>query len=68
VTLYDVGPRDGLQNEPEILEVGVRAELVDGLAETGLPGIEVASFVDPRRFRRWRAPRRSSPPSARARA
>ena len=49
VTLYDVGPRDGLQNEPEILEVGVRAELVRRLAETGLPGIEVASFVDPRR-------------------
>ncbi|HEU4972128.1 MAG TPA: hydroxymethylglutaryl-CoA lyase [Gaiellaceae bacterium] len=49
VTLYDVGPRDGLQNEPEILEVGVRAELVRRLAETGLPGIEVASFVDARR-------------------
>ena len=49
VTLYDVGPRDGLQNEPEILDVAVRAELVKRLAEAGLPGIEVASFVDPRR-------------------
>jgi isopropylmalate/homocitrate/citramalate synthase len=49
VTLYDVGPRDGLQNEPEILEVEVRAELVRRLAAARLPGIEVASFVDPRR-------------------
>ena len=49
MTLYDVGPRDGLQNEPEVLEIGVRAELVRHLAEAGLPGIEVASFVDARR-------------------
>ena len=49
VTLYEVGPRDGLQNEPEILDVPVRAELVRRLASTGLPAIEVASFVDPRR-------------------
>ena len=49
VTVYDVGPRDGLQNEPEILDVAVRAELVQRLAEAGVPGIEVASFVDPRR-------------------
>ena len=49
VTLYDVGPRDGLQNEPEVLDVEARAELVQRLAATGLPAIEVASFVDPRR-------------------
>lgn len=49
VTLYDVGPRDGLQNEPEILDVETRAELVRRLVATGLPAIEVASFVDPRR-------------------
>jgi isopropylmalate/homocitrate/citramalate synthase len=49
VTVYDVGPRDGLQNEPEILEVELRAELVQRLAEARLPGIEVASFVDPKR-------------------
>jgi isopropylmalate/homocitrate/citramalate synthase len=49
VTLYDVGPRDGLQNEPEVLDVGVRAELVRRLAEAGVQGIEVASFVDARR-------------------
>jgi isopropylmalate/homocitrate/citramalate synthase len=49
VTVYDVGPRDGLQNEPEILDVEVRAELVRRLAEAGLPAVEIASFVDPRR-------------------
>jgi (R)-citramalyl-CoA lyase len=49
LTLCDVGPRDGLQNEPETLEPPVRAELVDRLARTGLPAVEVASFVDPRR-------------------
>jgi (R)-citramalyl-CoA lyase len=49
VTVYDVGPRDGLQNEPEILDVEVRVELIRRLAAAGVPGIELASFVDPRR-------------------
>lgn len=49
VTIYDVGPRDGLQNEPDTLEPSVRAELVRRLATAGLAAIEVASFVDPRR-------------------
>ena len=45
VDLCDVGPRDGLQNEPEVLEPAIRAELVERLSRTGLPRIEVASFV-----------------------
>ena len=49
VTVYDVGPRDGLQNEPEILDVSTRVELVRKLVVAGVPAIEVASFVDPRR-------------------
>ncbi len=49
VTLCDVGPRDGLQNEPETLAADVRAELVRRLAAAGLPRIEAASFVDPAR-------------------
>ncbi len=52
VIVYDVGPRDGLQNEPEILDVATRAELVRRIAGTGMPAIEVASFVDPRRVPR----------------
>jgi isopropylmalate/homocitrate/citramalate synthase len=49
VTVYDVGPRDGLQNEPEVLDVDTRAELVGRLVDAGLRAVEVASFVDPRR-------------------
>ncbi len=49
VTICDVGPRDGLQNEPDVLAPEVRAELVDRLVGAGLPLVEVASFVDSRR-------------------
>jgi hydroxymethylglutaryl-CoA lyase/(R)-citramalyl-CoA lyase len=49
VTVFDVGPRDGLQNEPDVLAPEVRAELVDRLVGAGLRAVEVASFVDPRR-------------------
>jgi isopropylmalate/homocitrate/citramalate synthase len=45
VTICDVGPRDGLQNEPETLAPDVRAELVSRLAAAGLPRIEAVSFV-----------------------
>ena len=41
----DVGPRDGLQNESEVLEPAVRAELVNRLAAAGLPRVEAVSFV-----------------------
>ncbi len=45
VTVCDVGPRDGLQNEPEVLPPETRAELVERLAAAGLPRIEAVSFV-----------------------
>src|SRR4051812_864091 len=45
LTLCDVGPRDGLQNEPDTLAPAMRAELVNRLAATGLPRIEAASVV-----------------------
>ena len=47
VTICDVGPRDGLQNQPATLAPEVRAELVDRLAVAGVPRIEAASFVSP---------------------
>src|SRR5262249_14195701 len=47
VTICDVGPRDGLQNEPETLPPAVRADFVDPLAAAGLPRMEAASFVRP---------------------
>jgi isopropylmalate/homocitrate/citramalate synthase len=49
VTVVDVGPRDGLQNEPDVLAPDVRAELVERLVAARLAVVEVASFVDPRR-------------------
>jgi len=48
-TICDVGPRDGLQNEPEPLSAQIRAELVNRLAAVGVPRIEAASFVHPER-------------------
>ena len=45
VTLCEVGPRDGLQNEQDVLPPQTRAELVNRLAATGLPRIEAVSFV-----------------------
>jgi isopropylmalate/homocitrate/citramalate synthase len=45
VMICDVGPRDGLQNEPETFEPAFRAELVNRLAAAGLPRVEAASFV-----------------------
>ena len=45
VLLCDVGPRDGLQNEPDTLAPAVRAELVNRLAAAGLRRIEAVSFV-----------------------
>jgi isopropylmalate/homocitrate/citramalate synthase len=47
VTVCDVGPRDGLQNEHAVLDPPLRAELVNRLAATGLPAIEAVSFVHP---------------------
>lgn len=49
VTICDVGPRDGLQNDPKVLEPELRAELVNRLAAAGLPRIEAVSFVSPTR-------------------
>jgi isopropylmalate/homocitrate/citramalate synthase len=49
VTICDVGPRDGLQNEATTLVPAVRAELCDRLAAAGVPRVEAVSFVNPRR-------------------
>ncbi|MFO7571743.1 MAG: hydroxymethylglutaryl-CoA lyase [Gaiellaceae bacterium] len=49
VRVCEVGPRDGLQNEADVLTPTVRAELVERLVAAGVRDVEVASFVDPRR-------------------
>src|SRR5689334_3191448 len=48
VTIYEVGPRDGLQNEQAIVPVDVKAEFVRRLLGAGLPVVEATSFVHPK--------------------
>jgi len=48
VVIYEVGPRDGLQNEPETVPTAVKAELVARLASARLARIEITSFVSPK--------------------
>lgn len=48
VTLYEVGPRDGLQAEIEIVSAADKIALIDTLSQTGLKYIEAASFVSPK--------------------
>jgi isopropylmalate/homocitrate/citramalate synthase len=48
VRLFEVGPRDGLQNEKAIVPVEVKVGLIDRLTDAGLPVIEATSFVSPK--------------------
>ena len=48
VTVYEVGPRDGLQNESTVLPVETKVEFIDRLIDAGLPVVEATSFVSPR--------------------
>ena len=49
VSIYEVGVRDGLQNEPTVVPVAVKAELVRRLVGAGLRAVELTSFVHPGR-------------------
>jgi isopropylmalate/homocitrate/citramalate synthase len=49
IEIVDVGPRDGLQNEDETLSPEIRARLCEKLADVGVPRVEAASFVNPKR-------------------
>jgi isopropylmalate/homocitrate/citramalate synthase len=48
VRLYEVGPRDGLQNEKQSIPTDVKIELINRLSQTGLTHIEASSFVSPK--------------------
>ena len=48
IVLTDVGPRDGLQNQPKILAIEERLRLIEVIAAAGVDSIEVGSFVSPR--------------------
>jgi hydroxymethylglutaryl-CoA lyase len=44
----DVGPRDGLQNEPKEVPTAIKVELIERLADAGLPAVEATAFVSPK--------------------
>ena len=46
--IVDVGPRDGLQNEKQIVPAAIKIELIERLADAGLPSVEATSFVSPK--------------------
>jgi hydroxymethylglutaryl-CoA lyase len=48
VTIYEVGPRDGLQNEARPIATGDKIAMIDALTATGLSRIEITSFVNPK--------------------
>lgn len=48
VAIYEVGPRDGLQNEASLVPLAVKQEFIERLASSGLSTIEATSFVSPR--------------------
>lgn len=48
VTIYEVGPRDGLQNEKTLVPTEVKAEFIQRLVAAGLPIVEATSFVHPK--------------------
>jgi hydroxymethylglutaryl-CoA lyase len=48
IRIVEVGPRDGLQNEPGELPTEVKLELIERLADAGLPAVEATAFVSPK--------------------
>ncbi len=48
VDVYEVGPRDGLQNERTILPLDAKLAMIEGLVDAGIRRIEITSFVNPR--------------------
>ena len=48
VRIVEVGPRDGLQNEPREVPTPVKVELIERLADAGLPAVEATAFVSPK--------------------
>lgn len=49
IQIVEVGPRDGLQSEPEVVSTAVKVELIRRLVDAGIRRVEVASFVNPKR-------------------
>ena len=65
VTIVDVTPRDGLQNEPKFVSTENKLQLIEKLVGAGISHIQATSFVSPSGYRKWPMPRRL-PPNCRA--
>jgi hydroxymethylglutaryl-CoA lyase len=50
ITVYEVGPRDGLQNEAATVSTADKVAFINALSEAGLPVVEVTAFVNPKRI------------------
>jgi len=61
VRMVEVGPRDGLQNEPGIVPAPIKAELIDRLAAAGLKTVEAAASSRPSWYPKLPIPPRSWP-------
>src|SRR5688572_114387 len=48
ITVYEVGPRDGLQNEAAMVSAADKVAFINALADAGLPVVEVGAFVSPK--------------------
>ena len=58
VTIVEVSPRDGLQNEGTILSTDAKVDLITRLVDAGARRVEAVSFAHPRLVRRWPTPNR----------
>ena len=63
VQITEVGPRDGLQNEPNPVSTEQKVAMIDTLSRSGLSRIEVSSFVSPRAIPQLARSRLTEPPS-----
>ena len=45
VRIVEVGPRDGLQNEPGVVPTALKVALIEQLADAGMPAVEATAFV-----------------------
>ena len=57
ITIVEVSPRDGLQNESEILSTDAKVDLITRLVDAGARRIEAVSFAHPKLVPRWPTPR-----------
>jgi len=58
ITIIEMGPRDGLQNEKQTVGIENKVELIERLANAGMKAVEAGAFVSPKWVPQWRARRK----------